>query len=115
MAVTKEQARAAVLAEINQPALPDPFPNYPPPMPEPVECVIIDEYTIEKEWGWVFYYNSREFSETRDPMMGLVGNAPYIVNRHDGSLHATGTARSIEYYIEAYERELAGVDPKERD
>ena len=39
--------------------------------------------TIEKEWGWVFFY------------------------RHTGEVRSTGTAYPSELYIAEYERELA--------
>ncbi len=104
MAITKEQAKAKVLERINPPPLPDPAPDDSPAMPPQPECVLLDEETIEKDWGWVFFYQSREYLEGGDELSALAGNAPYIVNRHDGSLHETGTAQPVEYYIEAYER-----------
>jgi hypothetical protein len=33
-----------------------------------------------------------------------VGNAPFIVDKHDGRLYVTGTAYPIEHYIEKYRR-----------
>lgn len=65
--------------------------------------VILDQLTIEKSWGWVFFYDSRNHYESGDRGDMIFGNAPYIVNRHDGSLHITGTARRTEYYIQNYE------------
>jgi hypothetical protein len=70
-------------------------------------AVIVDSATIERDFGWVFFYQSRRFLETRDPIWKLAGNAPYIVNRLDGALHVTGTARPIEEYIAQYEHDLA--------
>ncbi len=66
--------------------------------------VILDEHTIEKEFGWVFFYQSKQYIETNDFQYMLAGNAPYIVNRFDGSIHETGTANTIEYYIDDYEK-----------
>jgi len=37
----------------------------------------------------------------------VAGNAPIIVNRFDGSLHFTGTARPTEEYIRDYEARFA--------
>ncbi len=28
--------------------------------------VILDEHTIEKEFGWVFFYQSKQYIETND-------------------------------------------------
>jgi hypothetical protein len=72
----------------------------------PVECVILDDETIEKPWGWVFFYQSKEYLETGDFVYMLAGNAPYLVNRHTGEIIKTGTAEPIEYYIEQYETSL---------
>ena len=58
--------------------------------------------TAEHEFGWVYFYNSREFVETGDFLHSLVGNAPFIFNRTDGKLYSTGTARPIEHYIEEF-------------
>lgn len=69
------------------------------------DLVLLEERTIEKSFGWVFFYDSRKFLETRDPLQALLGNAPLIVDRRDGSVHLTGTGRPIEFYIERYEVE----------
>lgn len=71
----------------------------------PDELVILDDYTIEREWGWVFFYTSRGCQDG-DMRYGLVGGGPYLVNRHDGSIRETGSARSVEYYVAEYEVEL---------
>lgn len=70
------------------------------------DWVILDQYTIEKPWGWVFFYDSRKYVTTGDPKYQLVGNAPYIVNRETHELVATGTAEAIEVYIAGYEATL---------
>ena len=66
--------------------------------------VLLDRLTREEDFGWVFFYNSKLFVETRDINHALGGNAPIIVNRVDGSLYETGTAHSIDYYILEYRR-----------
>lgn len=71
---------------------------------QPVEIVILDEYTREEDFGWVFFYQSKQYGETGDFRFALFGNAPFIVNKRDGSLHTTGTAQTIEHYIENYRR-----------
>jgi len=68
--------------------------------------VILDNQTIEKEWGWVFFYNTEEYAKSGSIMDTLVGNAPYIVNRNTGELIETGTAFDIEDYIKDYESKL---------
>ncbi|RCU52932.1 hypothetical protein DU002_00005 [Corallincola holothuriorum] len=72
----------------------------------PIDCVVLEKKTIEKPWGWVFFYQSKEYVETGNFIYMLGGNAPYIVNRHTGELSETGTCEPIEYYIEEYEKSL---------
>ena len=74
--------------------------------PAEEECVIIDQHTIEKPWGWVFFYNSLEYLKTGDPKYQLFGNAPYIVNRETHELVDTGTAEDIAVYIAGYEARM---------
>jgi hypothetical protein len=68
-----------------------------------VTPVILDDKTIERPFGWVFFYESREYLDTRDLALRMIGNAPLIVDRRDGSIHVTGTAEPIEHYIKEYE------------
>ena len=70
-----------------------------------VEFAIIDDETIEKEYGWVFFYQTKEYLKTGNMIDTLVGNAPYIVNKYTGELIETGTANPIEQYIAEYESE----------
>ena len=66
--------------------------------------VILDEETIEKKWGWVFFFTSRKWNETGDLRYAIAGNAPYLVERASGRCFPTGTAYGIEHYIDNYER-----------
>lgn len=71
-----------------------------------VELAIIDDETLEKEWGWVFFYQSKKYMETGDLRDMLAGNAPYIVNKYTGEVVETGTAYDINHYIHEYEESL---------
>lgn len=66
--------------------------------------LVLDDATLEKSWGWVFFYTSRRYHETGDFRYALAGNAPYLVERATGRLHATGTAYPTADYIANYER-----------
>ena len=85
--ITFEEAKAKVEKLINKPGsnLAD----------KPV-LVVLDNQTIDKDWGWVFFYQSLEFIESGDFEDMHAGNAPYIVNRKTGELVVTGTALPIE-------------------
>lgn len=63
-----------------------------------LELRLFSEQTIEREFGWVFFYGPRSSS------VQLAGNAPFIVERRDGSVHMTGTAHPIEEYLQSYAR-----------
>ncbi|WP_444893706.1 YrhB domain-containing protein [Microbulbifer sp. TRSA001] len=71
-----------------------------------IDCVVLAEETIEKAWGWVFFYQSKTYVETGDFRNMLAGNAPIIVNRDTGQLSYAGTAHDIECYIKEYEDAL---------
>jgi hypothetical protein len=71
-----------------------------------VEPVIMDSEMIERDWGWVFFYQDKKYLETGNAIYSLAGNAPYIVNRHTGEIIETGTAKPIEEYICKYEEKL---------
>jgi hypothetical protein len=70
---------------------------------------IVDEQTLETDFGWVFFWNSRQFRETGEFQYALAGNAPLIVDRRDGSVRETSTAEPIEEIIEKYRRIHAAV------
>jgi hypothetical protein len=68
----------------------------------PEKLVILDEHTIERSWGWVFFWTSQGWRDG-DISYALGGNAPFIVDRQTGTMHVTGTADPVEFYIENYE------------
>lgn len=45
------------------------------------ELVILDERTRATSYGWVFFFNSRRFLETRDILHALGGNGPVVFER----------------------------------
>jgi hypothetical protein len=63
---------------------------------------IDDGWTVEHPFGWVFFYNTKEYIEG-DRNAGLVGNAAIIVDRHSGKPSRAGTSYPIEWLIHAYE------------
>ena len=71
------------------------------------EVVIVDSATIERGFGWVFSYESRQYLETGEFAHRLAGNAPLIVNRLTGEVLPTGTAHPTEYYLAQYEASLS--------
>lgn len=92
--ISKQQAQALVETEIRRPDA------------SSVAVEIVEHATIEKPWGWVFFYQSSEYLRTKDPSAALAGNTPIIVNKETGELRATGTAWPVEKYIHDYETRL---------
>ena len=56
--------------------------------------MLFEDATVERDFGWVFFCGN-----PHDEL--LAGNAPFIVDSRDGSVHVTGTAHPIEGYLEA--------------
>jgi len=69
-----------------------------------LDLMLIHDQTLTTEFGWVFVYDSKAFIETSELRHRLAGNAPFIVDMNDGSVHETGTAEPIENYLENYRR-----------
>jgi hypothetical protein len=70
---------------------------------EPDAAVIVESATIERAFGWVFFYQSREYLKSGSIRHALAGNAPLIVDRLTGDIVATGTTHPIEHYLAEYE------------
>ena len=68
-----------------------------------LEFVLLDEQTIEREFGWVFFYQSEDYVLFKRDSARLFGNAPIIVNRRTGRATLTDTSFPIDDLIAAYE------------
>ena len=69
-------------------------------------CVVIDTHTIEKPFGWVFFYNTKKFVETGISRYRLAGNGPVIVNKHNGLVEFFGGSRPPLEIVAEYEKTL---------
>lgn len=68
------------------------------------DLVLNERQTQEHLFGWVFFYNSRDFVEKGDERTLLVGAGPFIVDRETGEIHEFGTGRPLEHYVREYEQ-----------
>ena len=96
--IDKDTARGIALAEINKPE------RY---RAEPLECVILDKYTREEDFGWVFFYQSKSFVETGEFSHQLAGNGPIVITREDGNVHRLGSNRQPDYSIAEFREQFA--------
>jgi L-alanine-DL-glutamate epimerase-like enolase superfamily enzyme len=73
---------------------------------ETSEWVIIEDETIEREYGWFFFYQSREYMETRNFSKMLAGNCPFLIDKQ-GGMHETGSsAYSIDHWIKIFDTQF---------
>ena len=70
--------------------------------------VVVDEHTIERSFGWIFFYNSERFVTTGSAMYRLAGNGPVFVNKVTESIEFFGSTAPLEVLISRYERALSG-------
>ncbi|WP_189925964.1 YrhB domain-containing protein [Kitasatospora xanthocidica] len=68
-------------------------------------------YNVEEHAvGWVVFWNTAEYARTHDLVHNLVGSGPYLVDRHDGSIHHIPAAMwPFEDWEELYLRQVKGV------
>jgi len=72
----------------------------------PVEIDFNDSVTEEFPVGYVFYYNSKEYWETKDFSKSLAGNGPLLVMRETGELVVLPSNQAVKRSL----RELGLID-----
>jgi Immunity protein 35 len=77
----------------------------------PNSHVIIDNKTIEFEWGYIFHHVPITFLETGRGFFGTMGYAPVLVDKIDGTTHwIGGKLKYLDTQLEEY-RESKGYPP----
>jgi Immunity protein 35 len=76
------------------------------------DFVILDEHTVERPFGWVFFYVPRQYLRTGDINDLVPGSAPLVVHRADGSVKHLGTATPPAREIETYEKQWREKHPE---
>jgi hypothetical protein len=74
--------------------------------PDGEQWVVVNDKTLDKPYGWIFFYNSKEFIETGHAPHRLAGNGPVIVNKFTGSIDFFGSAPPIDAILQNYERQI---------
>ena len=72
-----------------------------------VQVTIVDSATIEKSYGWLFFYQSEEFVRAGDPRRMIVGNGPVVVNKFSGEIRSFGSS-GWETALAEYEAQVRG-------
>ncbi|MFD4656287.1 YrhB domain-containing protein [Kitasatospora sp. NPDC058444] len=98
MAVTREQAAGIVeslLAEM-------------PWRKEELAILGVSEHAP----GWIVAWNTAEYARTGDSRHLLVGGGPFLVDRHDGSVHHIPTMTFMAHdWVALYFRQVKGIRP----
>ncbi len=68
------------------------------------ELAIAKEGKIEKNYGWIFFYNTKKYLDTKEISYALAGNGPVVVEKRNGQVTFLGTGKTIEKVIEEFER-----------
>jgi hypothetical protein len=65
-----------------------------------------ERVALAKPYGWVFFWDGREYLETGNPRKRFAGNGPVIVNRVNGEVRATSAALPLDVSLAQYEGSL---------
>ena len=68
--------------------------------------VVMDEYTVTKSYGWVFFVNTRKYGETKDRRFTAIGYGVIVFRKADTSIHILQSCFSPEEGVARLEREL---------
>ncbi len=63
-----------------------------------------EQFTREKPYGWIFFYNTRTYIETGNFLHALTSAAPFLVERDGGGVYSFGTTQPLDDAIAEYER-----------
>lgn len=68
--------------------------------------VILHDYTKEDERGWTFCYDSESFAIHGCELDALLGNLPFLVDRHTGEVRVI-PPRQVGYTAEEIDERIA--------
>lgn len=66
---------------------------------------LVEGQTLFKEYGWVFFYNTVEYIESKDPQVALMSNTPILLTK-DGKMHYLNMSCPVDEAVEKLEIEL---------
>jgi hypothetical protein len=68
------------------------------------EFVLQEDRTLEKDFGWVFFYSPKAFLETKDPRTLVPGAGPLVVMKADGSTQYLTTSVHPDRAVKEFDR-----------
>jgi hypothetical protein len=71
---------------------------------DPAQVVIMENKTITKEYGWIFFPASKKYVETGDRKYLIPGLSPVIVNKNDSSVVRVPSSVTLELFLRDYEK-----------
>jgi hypothetical protein len=73
---------------------------------DPANGFVIDEAkTLQKEFGWVFFYSPRAYLKSHDPKDLVPGSGPLVVERAGGATTYLSSSVPPEQALEEFEKE----------
>jgi hypothetical protein len=69
----------------------------------PADCDVMEEATIERPYGWLFFFQGKRFIETRDPRDGLAGSGGILVESDGGRCVKFGSRYRTDINLKIYE------------
>ena len=69
----------------------------------PADCDVMEEATIERPYGWLFFIQGKRFIETRDPRDMLVGSGGILVESDGGRCVKFGSRYTTNINLKIYE------------
>ena len=68
---------------------------------EPGDELVLGK-SVEFDEGWLFYFASRKYLETRDLQYRTIGAGPVIVGRENGDVYQGGSGYTEEEWIDQF-------------
>ena len=70
--------------------------------------IINDTLTLERPYGWIFFYNSQKYIMTKNPLYAIFGNCPIVIEKETGMMSFLGTALNLSEELEIFEMRRFG-------
>jgi len=74
-----------------------------------LEFAIIEEATIEKPYGWIFFYQTKRYLETKQFRDAAFGTEPFIVEASTGKISFLRGRSNIDFPFDGNYNELLGL------